>query len=54
MSSPSEERRELIDRLHDLFAQVQADIDRRDKDLTAPNLPHSPPSQQSPSAEAQA
>jgi hypothetical protein len=54
MSSPAEERRELIDRLHDLFAQVQADIDRRDKDLPASNLPPSPRPKQSPSVRQQA
>jgi hypothetical protein len=53
MSSPTDERRELIDRLHDLFAQVQADIDRRDKDLEAPNLPPSTTPQQSPSVQPQ-
>jgi hypothetical protein len=54
MSSPTDERRELIDRLHDLFAQVQADIDRRDKDLPASKLPPSAPPPQSPSARPQA
>jgi hypothetical protein len=54
VSSPTEDRRELIERLHALFEQVQADIDRRDKDLPERDTPPSSPAPPTPPAQAQA